>query len=91
MQPLGVFGQLEDLAAIGPLTFENGAGIMQPVGQDMNFCIFPRHELAVKPDFAFELVKRYGRHRVSSRRYAAVTMFVFKPVSVTVAQAPETA
>ncbi len=31
VQPLGMLGKLEDLAAIGALTLEHGAGIVQPV------------------------------------------------------------
>ena len=56
-QPLGMLGDLEDLAAIGALALEHGAGIVQTVGENMQSGVGPGHELAVVPDDAFALVK----------------------------------
>src|SRR5258705_3332309 len=51
-----MLGALEDLAAIGPLAFEHGARIVQPVGADMERRVAPGSELAVIPDDAIKPV-----------------------------------
>jgi hypothetical protein len=56
-QPFGVRGAFEHLAAIGALAFEHAARIVQAVGQHVNIRLRPRHQLAVKPDDAIELVE----------------------------------
>src|SRR5262245_66123161 len=57
-----MLGALENLAAIGPLAFEHGAGIMQPVGADMERRVTPRDELAIIPDDAIKPVIGFVGH-----------------------------
>ena len=56
LQPLRVFGTLEDFAAIGAFALEHGARVMQAVGEDMHVGVAPFDELAVVPDDAVDLV-----------------------------------
>ena len=62
VQPLGMLGQLEDLAAIGALAFEHRARIMQAVREHMDLRVRPFDELAVHPDEAVELIEGNGCH-----------------------------
>ena len=59
-QALGMLGRLEDLAAIGALALEDGAGVMQRVGQNMRLGVAPGDELAVVPDPAVAIVEMSG-------------------------------
>jgi hypothetical protein len=61
-EPAGVLLELEHLAFIGALALEHGAGVVQPMGQDMHVGVLPGNQLAVVPDDAFELVVRLRRH-----------------------------
>ena len=61
-QPLGMLGRLEDLAAVGALAFEDGAGVVERVGENMRFGVAPRHELPVVPDPAVAIVESLARH-----------------------------
>jgi hypothetical protein len=58
LQPLGMRGALEHLAAIGALALEHAARIVQAVGQHMDIGVGPRHQSAVVPDDAIDLVER---------------------------------
>ena len=62
LQPLGMFGALEDLAAIGALALEHAARIVQAVAEHMEVGLVPGHELAVVPDDPFEPVIGLGSH-----------------------------
>ena len=66
MQALGVLGELEYLAAIGAFTLENGARIVQAMGEHMNLGVRPVDEFAVHPDESVELVEGNG-HWATSR------------------------
>ena len=55
-QALGMLAELENLAVVGPLALEHGAGVMQGVGQDVDLGFAPGHELAVEPDEAVAVV-----------------------------------
>ena len=66
-QPLGVLGELEDLAAIGALALEDAGAIMQAMGQDMHLGVLPGDEFAVEPDHAFALIKWNDRHGLPPR------------------------
>src|SRR5262249_3940986 len=57
-----MLGALEDLAAIGPLAFEHGARIVQPVGADVERRVTPGNELAVIPDDAIKPVIGFVGH-----------------------------
>src|SRR5690606_8141588 len=48
--------------AIGALTLEHRAGIMQPMRQHVNLRVFPGFEFAIKPDPAIALVHRHACH-----------------------------
>ena len=50
VEALAVLGQLEDLAAVGPLPLEHRAGVVQPMAQHVQVGLAPGHELAVEPD-----------------------------------------
>ena len=67
MQPLGVFGQLEDFAAIGALALEHRARIVQAMCKHMDLGIRPFDELAVHPDKSVELVEGNGCHEYLPR------------------------
>src|SRR6185369_12839871 len=56
VEPRAVLRQLEDLAAVGPLPLEHGAGVVQPVAQHMQVGLTPGHELAVEPDESVAVV-----------------------------------
>jgi hypothetical protein len=56
MQALGVLAALEDHPVIGPLTLEHGAGIVQPMRQNVDLALAPRDELAIHPDPAVAVV-----------------------------------
>jgi hypothetical protein len=62
MQALGMLGQLENLAAIGTLTFEYGAGVVKSVRKYVNLGVRPFHELTIHPDIAIEPVEGNGCH-----------------------------
>jgi len=62
MQALGMLGQLEDLAAIGALAFEDGACIVQSVSENVNLCVRPFDERAIHPDEALELIEGIRCH-----------------------------
>ena len=62
MQALIVLGQLENLAAIGAFALEDGAGIVQAMGQHMDLGVGPFDELAVHPDEAVQLIEGNGCH-----------------------------
>ncbi len=80
VQPLGMFGQLEDLAAIGALAFENSACIMQAVGQHVNLGVRPFDEFAIHPDKAIELVEGNGCHDYLPRGAARTSLcFILPP------------
>jgi hypothetical protein len=49
-QALGMLGRFEDLAAVGALALEDGAGVVKRVGQNMRLGVAPEDELAVAPD-----------------------------------------
>ncbi len=66
LEPLGMLGALEDLAAIGALALEHAAGVVQAVGEHVHRGIAPGHELAVVPDDAVEPVVGLFRHGTSS-------------------------
>ena len=58
LQPLGVFPAPEHLAAIGALALEHAARIMQAMGQHVDIGVGPRHQSAIVPDDAIDLVER---------------------------------
>src|SRR5690606_24800163 len=70
MQALGVFTQLENLAAIGTLALEYGAGIVQAMGQDMYLRVRPGYEFAIHPYIAVKFVEWDRCHEIppSGRR-----------------------
>ena len=51
-----MFGQLENLALVGALALEDRAGIVQRMGQDVDFGIPPLHHMAVHPNHAVTIV-----------------------------------
>src|SRR5258708_2157103 len=53
-----MLGALEDRPAIGALTLEHAARIMQPVGQHMDVGVAPWHQLAIVPDDAIDFIER---------------------------------
>ena len=55
-------GRFENLAAVGAFALEDGAGVVQRVGQNMRFGVAPGDKLAVVPDPAVAIVKSLGRH-----------------------------
>ncbi len=61
-QPLGMGAQHEDVAGISPLAFEHAAGIVQPVGQNVQLGVAPGDHLAIQPDLAVTVVERNKRH-----------------------------
>ena len=65
LQALGVFGALENLAAIGALALEHGARIMQAMRQYADLAIGGRNEFAVEPDQIRTLVEGHC-HSVAS-------------------------
>src|SRR5688572_20572576 len=60
-----MLGELEDLAAIDALALEDGACIMQGMGEHMHLGVAPGDQLAVQPDKALALVVGLGCHRKS--------------------------
>ena len=72
-QPRAVLGELEHLAAIGALPLEHRGGIVQPVGQDVDVRLAPRHQVAVVPDPPVAIVVRLNvghLHPVSKLSFA---------------------
>src|ERR1700722_17499348 len=57
-QPVGVFLQLVDLAAIDALALEHAGTVMQAMGQHMGLGVLPGHQFAVIPKRAIALVER---------------------------------
>ena len=66
LEPFGMLGALENLAAIGALAFEHGAGVMQTVGEHVDLAIGGGNELAVEPDQVRTLVEGH-RHGIASQ------------------------
>ena len=64
LQPLGMLGGLEDLAAIGALALEHAARVMQAVAEHMQIGLVPGHQLAVVPDDPVEPVIGLRSHRL---------------------------
>ena len=58
VQPLGMLGQLEDLATINPFALENAAGIVQSMGQHMHLSVSPGQQFTIEPDHAIAIMKR---------------------------------
>src|SRR6056297_464752 len=56
MQAFRMFAAFENLAVIGALAFEDGAGIMQRVGQDMYIRLAPVHEFPIHPDRTIAII-----------------------------------
>jgi hypothetical protein len=65
VQALAVLGELEDLAVIDAFAFENGAAVMQRMGEKMHPRVAPRDEFAVHPDVAVALIVRLSGRRHS--------------------------
>ena len=65
LQPLRMFRQLEDLAAIDPFALEHAAGIMQAVRQDVAARLAPGDQAAVHPDHAVTIVEWNNCHGTS--------------------------
>ncbi len=78
VQPLGVLGELEDLAAIGALALEHGARIMQAVGEDVDLRVRPLHEFAVHPDVAVKLIEGNGCHADLPRTAVRTSLELFR-------------
>src|SRR5262249_55528121 len=57
LQPLRMRGRAEDCAAVGALSLEHAACVMQPMGQHVQRRARPGHELAVIPDDAVASVE----------------------------------
>src|SRR6516225_6910944 len=57
VQPLGVFGALENCPRVGALALEYRACVVQAVGQHMDLGVDVGHEVAVKPDDTGHLVE----------------------------------
>jgi hypothetical protein len=45
-----MLSRFEDLAGVGALALEDGAGVVKRVGQNMRLGVAPEDELAVAPD-----------------------------------------
>src|SRR5271167_4931911 len=58
--------RFEDPPAIGALAFENGARIVQRVGQNVDLGVAPVDHMAIHPDPAITIVKRLSGHGGSS-------------------------
>ena len=74
-----MFGELENLTAIGALALEYGACVVQAMGQHVDLGVGPFDELAVHPDEAFQLVEGNGCHGNLPRaaaRTSLVLLFV---------------
>ena len=54
--------RFEDAPAIGALPFENGARIVQRVGQNVHLGVAPVDHMAIHPDPAITVVKSLGGH-----------------------------
>src|SRR3569623_1467237 len=67
-QPRAVFVELEDLAIIGALPFENAACVMERMSEDVDPGIAPGKKLPVHPDPAVAVVKRTLLSRSLARR-----------------------
>src|SRR3954452_24317234 len=79
LEALGMRGALEDAPAVSALTLEHTARIMQPVRQYMHVGVAPRHQLAIVPDHAINLIERNSHGlspvwRWSSARAAALLL-----------------
>ena len=57
-----MLAQMKDLASIDAQTLKDAGGVVQAVAQHVNTGLAPRHEAAVKPDFAIAVVKGYKAH-----------------------------
>src|SRR5687767_15051324 len=58
-----MLGELKDLAAIDALALEDGARVMQRVGEDMHLGVGPRDQLAIQPNDALALIVGLRCHR----------------------------
>src|SRR5581483_438798 len=56
IEALAVLGELENLTAVGPLSLEHRAGVVQAMAQHVQIGLAPGHELAVVPDEAIAVV-----------------------------------
>jgi hypothetical protein len=65
LQPLGMFGTFENLAAIGALALEHAGGVVESVREHMQFSVCPGHEGAVVPDPTITLVEGNDGHHGS--------------------------
>ncbi|AGK58889.1 hypothetical protein HYPDE_36088 [Hyphomicrobium denitrificans 1NES1] len=66
-EAFGMLGQLKDLALVAPFALEDGAGIMQGMGQDVNLDVAPGEQSPVHPDQPIAVVIRneVGHARLS--------------------------
>src|SRR5690606_416786 len=60
-EALGGLGQLENLAAVGALSLEYRAGIVQAVAEYVQSGLAPGHKLAIEPNKSIAVVKRNER------------------------------
>src|SRR6202522_4623878 len=58
--------RFKDAPAIGALPFENGARIVQRMGQNVDLGVAPVDHMAIHPDPAITVVKSLGGHGGSS-------------------------
>ncbi len=63
-QPLAMRRQLEDLAVVDPLALEDGAGVVQAMGEDMHLGLRPDQQFAVEPDFTVQFVVGHISHDI---------------------------
>src|SRR5690606_34925758 len=61
LEPFGMLGDLENLAAVGALALEHAAAVMQRMGQHADLGVRCGHKLAVEPDQVRPLIERH-RH-----------------------------
>src|SRR5579872_1445931 len=70
-QALTMFAELEDLSAIDPFPFEDGACIMKGVGQNMDPGVPPWHQPPIEPNGAVTIVERDDAHVARSSYFRA--------------------
>src|SRR5690606_6967864 len=72
LQALGMFGALEDGAAIASLALEHATRVMQAVAPDVQIGVAPRHELPVVPDDPGAIVEGSAGHFIRLKTRQAV-------------------
>ena len=78
-QPLRVRPRTEDMPAVDPLALEDGTGVMQPVGQDVQPRLAPRNQSAIQPNRTVTVVVRKQVHRHRGFLLMPRTLYYSRP------------